>query len=141
MYVDAFASGSVIEDVYIHDNVFQNESQYYLTPSGGMPVLDLGGVWENVEIWHDTVEGMGATDRLNPLLQIDNQPRAGTVAIVDCNDYTDLSSFPDTVNGNFAMPSTSWLNLAGWQKGNGHGWDRDSGVGSYPASCPKTSNS
>ena len=43
-----------ITDVYVHDNTLQNQSQYYLTPSDGMPVVDLGGSWSNVQIWHNT---------------------------------------------------------------------------------------
>ena len=32
LYIDAFGSGASITDVYVHDNTFQNESQYFLTP-------------------------------------------------------------------------------------------------------------
>jgi hypothetical protein len=139
LYVDAFGAGATIEDVYVHDNVFQNESQYFLTPSDGMPVVDLGGIWKDVEIWHDTIEGMGSTDRYNPLLEIDQQPAAGSTNTIDCNDYADLSSSADTVNGNFATPSTSYLALTAWQAGNGHGWDAQSAVGSFSSACPATS--
>jgi hypothetical protein len=138
MYIDAFGSGASILDVYVHDNVFQNESQYFLTPSDGMPVVDLGGIWSNVQIWHNTIEGMGPTDRYNPLMEVDNRPRSGT-NVINCNDYVNLSSASNTVNGNFAMPSDSYLTLAKWQSGNRQGWDADSEVGGFSASCPTQS--
>ena len=50
LYVDAFGAKARIFDVYVHDNVFQNESQYFLRPSDAMPVVDLGGIWSSVEI-------------------------------------------------------------------------------------------
>ena len=59
--------------------------------------------------------------------------------IVDCNDYGDLSTASDTVNGNFALPKDNWLTLAEWQADNGHGWDADSQVGSFSANCPTES--
>jgi len=137
-YVDAFGSGARISDVYAHDNVFQNESQYFLDPSDGMPTVDVGGIWSDVELWHNTVEGEGATDLYNPLMEVDELPAAGT-SVINCNDYGDLSTSASTVNGNFALPSTSWLKLSGWQSGNGHGWDTDSAVGAFSTACPTTS--
>ncbi|HXY43336.1 MAG TPA: hypothetical protein VEH29_04050 [Acidimicrobiales bacterium] len=136
MYIDAFGAKATISDVYVHDNVFQNESQYFLTPSDGMPVVDLGGIWANVEIWHNTIEGLGRGDRYNPLLEIDNLPKAGSKDAIDCNDYENLSIATNTVNGNFASPSASYLSLASWQKGNKRGWDAHSEVGAFSPSCP-----
>jgi hypothetical protein len=54
LYIDAFGSGATIEDVYVHDNVFQNESQHFLVPSDGMPSVDLGGRWSIVERYGTT---------------------------------------------------------------------------------------
>ncbi len=139
LYIDAFGSGASITDVYVHDNTFQNQSQYFLTPADGMPVVDLGGIWSNVEIWHNTIEGMGASDRYNPLFEVDKQPKKGSVNTVDCNDYGDLSTATNTVNGNFALPKDNLLTLAEWQAGNGHGWDADSEIGSFSGNCPSDS--
>jgi hypothetical protein len=139
LYVDAFGRGASITDVYVHDNTFQNESQYYLTPADGMPVVDLGGIWSRVQFWHNTVEGGGPADRRNPLFEVDRSPTTGSVNTVDCNDYADLSSAPDTVNGNFALPRNDWLTLAQWQARNGFGWDAHSEVGSFSADCPSRS--
>jgi hypothetical protein len=138
MYIDAFGSKASITDVYVHDNTFQNQSQYFLTPADGMPVVDLGGIWSNVQLWHNTISGGGAADRYNPLLEVDKQPASGT-ATVNCNDYGNLSTASNTVNGNFALPTNDWLSLAQWQAHNGHGWDADSEVGGFSASCPAQS--
>jgi hypothetical protein len=135
LYIDAFGSKASITDVYVHDNTLQNQSQYFLTPGDGMPTVDLGGVWSNVQIWHNTIAGMGATDRYNPLFEVDKQPSAGT-NVVNCNNYQDLSSASNTVNGNFALPGNDWLTLAQWQANNGHGWDADSEVDGFSANCP-----
>ncbi|HEV8063877.1 MAG TPA: hypothetical protein VGP46_03555, partial [Acidimicrobiales bacterium] len=136
MYIDAFGSNAAISAVYVYDNTFQNESQHYLRPSDGMPVVDIGGIWSNVQVWHNTIEGMGTTDRYNPLFEVDNLPKAGGTETVNCNDYGDLSASGNTVNGNFAMPSNDWLTLAGWQAGNKHGWDANSDVGAFSPNCP-----
>jgi hypothetical protein len=138
MYVDAFGSDATIKDVYVHDNTFQNESQYFLDPSDGMPVVDIGGKWSNVQVWHNTIEGTGGSDRYNPLFEVDQQPTGGTNT-VDCNDYVNLSNASDTVNGNFALPTNDWLTLSGWQAHNGHGWDAHSEVGAFSADCPSQS--
>jgi len=138
MYIDAFGSKGSITDVYVHNNTFQNESQYFLTPGDGMPVVDLGGIWSNVQIWHNTIAGEGPADRYNPLLEVDSQPSGGTNT-VNCNDYENLSTAADTVNGNFALPDNDWLTLAQWQARNGHGWDADSEVGGFSAGCPAKS--
>jgi hypothetical protein len=138
LYIDAFGSKASITDVYVHDNTLQNQSQYFLTPSDGMPVVDLGGIWANVQIWHNTIEGMGTADRYNPLFEVDKQPNGGTNT-VNCNDYENLSTASNTVNGNFALPSNDWLTLANWQANNSHGWDADSKVGSFSANCPAQS--
>ena len=135
MYIDAFGSKASITDVYVHDNTFQNRSQYFLAPDDGMPVVDLGGIWSNVQIWHNTIGGKGPADRYNPLLEVDTQPSGGTNT-VNCNNYENLSTAADTVNGNFALPDNDWLTLAQWQAHNGHGWDADSDVGGFSASCP-----
>jgi len=66
---------------------------------------------------------------------VDKQPTGGT-NVVDCNNYENLSSASNTVNGNFALPSKDWLTLAQWQANNTHGWDADSEVGSFSANCP-----
>jgi hypothetical protein len=140
LYVDAFGSRSSIADVYIHDNTLQNESQYFLTPSDGMPVVDFGGKWSNVQFWHNTVEGMGPSDRYNSLFEVDRQPKGGTNT-VNCNNYENLSTSSNTVDGNFALPTNDWLTLAQWQAGNGHGWDAESEVGGFSGACPATSAS
>lgn len=132
-YVDAYGAGATITDVYAHDNVFENQSQYFLDPSDGMPVVDLGGRSSNVMLWHNTVVGGGSGDLYNPLLEIDRLP-TGTNTI-DCNDYQALSSATGTVNGNFALPTDDWLTLANWQADNGHGWDAHSQVGGFDPAC------
>ena len=139
LYVDAYGTGASIADVYVHDNVFQNQSQHYLDPHGGMPVVDLGGKWSGVEIWHNIIEGLGRADRYNPLLEVDQEPDPWPPDTIDCNDYADLSTSTQTVNGNFALPSSSFLTLAGWQAGNGHGWDAHSRVGGFSTACPRRS--
>jgi hypothetical protein len=138
LYIDAFGSKASISDVYVHDNTVRNQSQYYLTPNAGMPVVDLGGIWSNVQVWHNTIAGRGAADKYNPLFEVDRQPSGGTNT-VDCNAYEDLSSASGTVNGNFALPANSWLTLPRWQAHNGHGWDAHSQVGGFSPSCPSHS--
>jgi hypothetical protein len=140
LYIDAFGKNASISDVYVHDNTLQNQSQFFLTPKDGMPVVDLGGLWSDVQIWHNAIEGLGPADRYNPLLEVDKQPSGGT-NVVDCNNYGNLSTASNTVNGNFALPANDWLTLADWQAHNGHGWDADSAVGSFPAACPAQSQS
>ena len=81
---------------------------------------------------------MGATDRYNPLFEVDKQATGGTNT-VNCNDYQDLSTAANTVNGNFALPSNDWLTLAEWQAHNGHSWDADSEVGGFSSSFPSQS--
>jgi hypothetical protein len=138
LYIDADGTGARITDVYVHDNTFRNESQHFLTPANGMPVVDLAGLWSDVQIWHNVITGMGRADRYNPLLELDNLP-AGGANVINCNDYADLSAAADTVNGNFALPDDDWLALARWQAGNGHGWDGDSKVGGFSRRCPARS--
>ncbi len=138
LYVDAFGRNASINDVYVHDNTLVNQSQFYLTPSAGMPVVDFGGLWSNVQIWHNTISGLGATDRFNPLFEVDKQPSGGA-NVVDCNSYADLSTSSSTVNGNFALPATNFLTLADWQSRNKHGWDADSQVGGFSPNCPAQS--
>lgn len=138
LYIDAFGKNASINAVYIHDNTFQNESQYFLQPSWGQPVVALGGTWSNVQVWHNTIEGMGPTDLYNPLFEVDKQPSSGTNT-VDCNDYANLSTASGTVNGNFALPTTNFLTLPPWQAGNKHGWDANSAIGTFSANCPAQS--
>ena len=138
MYVDAFGRNASISDVYVHDNSFTNQSQFFLSPSFGMPVVDLGGIWSNVQIWHNTITGLGPSDQFNPLLEVDKQPASGT-NVVDCNDYVNLSTSSTTVNGNFALPASNFLALADWQAHNKHGWDADSQVGGFSPNCPAQS--
>jgi hypothetical protein len=133
-YVDAFGTDATISDVYAFDNTFENESQFALHPSDAMPVVDLGGKWSDVMLWHNEMIGGGSTDRYNPLLEIDTLPSSG--AVINCNEYEALSDSSHTVNGNFALPTNDWLTLARWQAANGHGWDADSEVGSFDAACP-----
>jgi hypothetical protein len=138
LYIDAFGSNAKITDVYVHDNTLQNQSQFFGVPSDGMPVVDLGGIWSSVQIWHNTITGMGPTDRYNTLFEVDKQPTGGS-NVVNCNDYGNLSTAGNTVNGNFALPGNDWLTLANWQAHNGHGWDADSEVGGFSANCPSQS--
>jgi hypothetical protein len=138
MYIDAFGTRASIRDVYVHDNRFENQSQYFLTPSDGMPVVDLGGIWSHIEIWHNVIIGLGPSDNYNPLFEVDNEPAGGT-NVVDCNEYLNLSDSQNTVNGNFASPTNDWLTLSSWQASNGHGWDRHSEVGKFAPECPRRS--
>ena len=71
-------------------------------------------------------------------MEIDTLPASGQETI-DCNDYENLSIAGNTVNGNFASPSASYLSLASWQKGNKEGWDAHSEVDGFSPSCPSTS--
>jgi hypothetical protein len=139
LYIDAFGQRSSIADVYVHDNIVQNESQYYLTPSSGMPVVDIGGRWSDIEVWHNQIEGVGSSDRYNPLVEVDHRPTKGGAVVFDCNDYSGLSTASTTANGNFAMPTRNWLSLAQWQTGNKFGWDAHSAVGGFDPTCPSGS--
>jgi len=135
LFIDAFGTNASIRDVYAHDNVLTNQSQFYLQRSSGMPVLDLGGTWSDVQIWHNTISGLGPADLYNPLFEVDNAP-AGGANIVNCNAYRHLSKSPSTVNGNFALPNANWLTLTDWRRNNKHGWDADSQVGGFSPRCP-----
>ncbi len=136
--IHAFGRKASIADVYVHDNTIENQSQFYLHPASGMPVVDLGGDWANVQLWHNTVEGLGPSDLYNTLFEVDQPPSAGG-DVVDCNDYGNLSTSPSTVDGNFALGSKDWLSLEKWQQHNGYGWDADSAVGGFDTACPTTS--
>ena len=138
LYVDAFGSHATISDVYAHDNTLVNQSQYYMAPSYAMPVVALGGIWSNVMIWHNMIEGLGPTDRYNPLFQLETSQSGGTNTI-NCNDYEKLSTAAGTVDGNFALPHEDFMTLSAWQAGNGHGWDANSEVGGFSAACPTRS--
>jgi hypothetical protein len=137
-YVDAFGRNASITKVYVHDNVFANQSQYFLRPSDGMPVVDFGGRWSKVQLWHNTIEGFGTTDLYNPLLELDTLPLGNSV-IINCDEYENLTNASNSVNGNFAFPTKNWLTLGEWQAHNLHGWDTKSAVGSFDADCPPTS--
>jgi hypothetical protein len=132
-YVDAFGAGATISDVYAADNQFTNASQYYLTPLTGMPVVDLGGRYSHVTLWHNEVTGGGATDTDNPLLEIDSAP--GASVVIDCTAYERPSTSSDTVNANYATPTSSYLSLVAWRAHNGHGFDAHSTLGAFNAAC------
>jgi hypothetical protein len=137
-YLDAFGTASSISAVYVHDNAFLNQSQHYLQPSDGMPVVALAGRWSNVQLWHNTITGLGPADRYNPLLEVDRQPFGGS-NVFECNRYVNLSTSSNTVNGNFALPTNNWMTLAQWKANNGHGWDAHSAVGTFASECPTQS--
>lgn len=132
-FVDAYGAGSSISDVYAADNDFTNLSQHFLRPDWGMPVVDLAGRYSHVMLWANTVTGGGAADRLNPLLELDSLPAGPTV--IDCEDYRGLTTSTSSVNGNFALPSRSFLSLSAWVAHNGHRFDAHSGVESEGAGC------
>jgi hypothetical protein len=135
LYIDSYGAGSFIEDVYVHDNTFFNESQYYGATSRQVgPVVDLAGNWANVMIWRDTVAGGGGSDALNPLLELDTQPRSGSADFIDCNAYERLTTNP--ANGDFVLPNgNSYITLGAWVANNGHGFDGHSVVAAK-SSCP-----
>jgi hypothetical protein len=143
LYLDAYGAGAQLTDVYVHDNTLQNQSQFFMTPSWGMPVADIAGIWSRVQVWHNTITGLGPADRHNPLLQIDSRPAdGGTGDVLDCNNYQNLTTAAQAVNGNFAMPGASWLALSGWQQwqeASGYGWDQHSAVGTFSPACPASS--
>ena len=43
-------------------------------------------------VWDNTILGYGATDKLNPLFEIDNQPFGSAPDVFDCSDYGKLST-------------------------------------------------
>jgi hypothetical protein len=131
-YVDAFGAASTIADVYATHNVFENESQYYGARSPQTaPVIDLGGRWRTVVVVGNTILGLGTGDRRNPLVEIDRRPLAGSVAVIDCNEYERMAASPTP---NFVLPDgTGFVSLAAWRHGNGHGWDGHSRVDARPA--------
>ena len=132
-YVDAFGSGSWIEDVYAHDNVFENQSQYYgATSRQQAPVVEVAGNWRDVLLWDNTVEGGGEHDRLNLLLEIDAASVTPSRSVLDCTDYRMPSS-----GDNFAQPDgASFTTLAAWKAHNSGKWDRHSAVGR--PDCPRS---
>jgi hypothetical protein len=134
-YVDAFGSGGRIEDVYAHDNVFENKSQYYGATSRQVaPVVEVAGDWRDVLLWDNTIEGGGARDRLNLLLELDSAPAPQSTGVIDCTDYRLLSS-----GANFAQPDgATYARLSAWKADNSGRWDRHSAVGrpDCPASTP-----
>ena len=103
-----------------------------------MPVADLGGIWSNVQIWHNTITGLGATDRYNPLFEVDKQP----TEVPTSWTATTTGTCPRPVTRSTATSrcrSNDWLTLADWQAHNGHGWDADSAIGGFSATCPSGS--
>ncbi len=135
LYVDAFGASSTIADVYATGNVLTNESQFFGARSPQTaPVVDLGGRWRTVVLWGNTIRGLGTSDRLNPLVEVDHQPLPGSVAVVDCNEYEGMAASP---NANFVLPDgTGFVSLSAWQRGNGHGWDAHSRVDVRPSCSP-----
>lgn len=132
-YVDAYGTGSVVEDVYAADNTFRNESQHYgATSVQTAPVVDVAGLYRTIVLWDNTVLGGGRTDRVNPLFEIDNRPRTRYPDIFNCTSYEDLSA-ESSGAGNFVDPVSSFLSLSSWKAHNGHGYDSRSAVG--PARC------
>lgn len=130
-YVDAFGSRSWIEDVYAHDNVFENQSQYYGAASRQpAPVVEVAGIWRDVLLWNNTIIGGGARDALNLLLEIDAAPATHSAGVIDCSDYRLLSK-----GDNFAQPNgTTYSRLSAWKAHNSGKWDRHSAVGK--PGCP-----
>lgn len=130
-YVDAFGAGSTIAEVYVTHNVFTNESQFYGARSPQTaPVVDIGGRWRTVVVWGNTVRGLGGPDRRNPLVEVDDGPLPGSIAVVDCNDYGAPASSP---NVNFVLPDgAGFVSLPSWRRANGHGWDVHSRVDVRP---------
>jgi hypothetical protein len=135
LYVDSYGTGSYIEDVYVHDNTFFNESQYYgATVKQVAPTIDFAGDWRNVMVWRNVIAGGGLSDALNPLLELDSPPTVGTAAYVDCNAYRRLTT--NAVNGNFVLPNgNGYVTLGAWVGNNGHGFDAHSVVAAK-SSCP-----
>ena len=87
-YVDAFGARSTIVDVCATDNTFVNESPFYgAAAPQPAPVVDLGGRWRTVVVWDNTIEGLGGSDRLNSLVEVDDLPLHGSLAVVDGNAY------------------------------------------------------
>jgi hypothetical protein len=139
-YVDAVGTGSTIRDVYAHDNTFENQSQHFLHVSWGMPVVAFGGNWGHVMLWHNTIEGGLAGDRYNPLEEIDTLPHA--TAVLDCEVFVHLTNASTSVDGNFALPTSSYLSLTAWQSHNGHGWDTHSVASgsTFSSACPPSAD-
>ena len=136
LYVDAFGMGSSIEYVYAHDNSVTNESQFYgATSVQTAPVVDIGGNWANVMIWRNIVTGGGGTDALNPLLELDSNPRPATSNYIDCNAYAGLTN--NQSNGDFILPNgNGYTTLPSWLAANGRKYDTHSVVAARSTCAP-----
>ena len=107
----------------------RTKSQYYgATSRQQAPVVEVAGDWRDVLLWDNTVEGGGAHDRLNLLLEIDAAPAHA----LDGRDR--LHGLPLLSSGaNFAQPDgASFSTLAAWKADNSGRWDRHSAVGRGP---------
>ena len=63
-----------------------NESHFYKAAAPQpTPVVDLGGRWRTVVVRDNTIEVLGGSDRLNPLVEVDGLPLREYLAVVDCN--------------------------------------------------------
>ncbi len=40
-----------------------------LSTAAGMPVADLGGIWSNVQIWHNTITSLGGHRPVQPAVR------------------------------------------------------------------------
>jgi hypothetical protein len=75
----------------------------------------------------NTIEGDGAQDQLNPLLEVDVGPGLAPASapgvVIDCNRYAS----PSTVSNNFLSPNDGWTPSAAAEATN-------SAIDSRPAS-------
>ena len=135
-YVDTFGARSTIVDVCATGDTFVNESPFYgAAAPQPAPVVDLGGRWRTVVVWDNTTEGLGGSDRLNPLVEVDDLPLHGSLAVVDCNAYAPATAAP---TGDFVRPSgAASVSLSSWRRGNGHLWDARSRIGTASPHCPR----
>jgi hypothetical protein len=150
-------STSTVENAYVHDNRFQNQSQFYndgtANPAGGMtaPVVNLSGGWRAVWLLGNTIVGGGASDRRNPVFVVDNapggQPTVAPGVVVDCERYNGLSTSPDATNAdNFDTPPANGFGLFSDYRAQNRmpssehgvtGWDAN-GAADRAAACPFT---
>jgi TolB protein len=150
-------STSTVEDVYVHDNWFVNQSQFYndgtANPTSGMtaPVVNVTGGWQALWLLGNTIEGGGASDKRNPLLVVDNaaggQPTLVPGVVVDCERYSGLSTSPDAASAdNFDTPPGNGFGLFGDYRAQNRmptsehgvtGWDVN-GAANAAAACPFT---
>ena len=63
-------------------------------------------------MWDNTIEGLGNSDRLNPLVEVDNLALHWSLAAVDCNAYARMTV---ARTGNFVLPSrATFVSLGSW---------------------------